>query len=345
MILTSKQALLFTAPAFQIAVLLNQLSILFLYRRVFTMKKKWFRWSIYGIGLFCIATGLAIFFAGLFHCVPIEFGWDPNVKGGVCYVSVRELYITANLLNLFGDLGIVILPIPLIWSLHMNKKTKAAVSGMFLLGGLSVFPISAIQHAASPLIAFLHSVTIINLIKLNSILVIKRTDFTCLGPTLTLVPCRPHAFANLTLLFSGTNVPIAIWTHAEICLGIVSACLPCYRPLFRSIGEAFSTNRSGKGSGAAGALQQRSGHKSGSHGTDAYNSLGEGKDQGGDIISGSNVALVPSDQWSVPSLPGHEGKVKSMAEGKPLREDVELGMNRNAIGVTRDVDVSSVKAG
>lgn len=43
-------------------------------------------------------------------------------------------------------------------------------------------------------------------------------------------------------------------------------------------------------------------------------------------------------------MPGHEDKVKSMAEGKPLREDVELGMNRNVIGVTRDVDVSSVKA-
>ena len=159
----------------------------------------------------------------------------------------------------------------------MNTVTKAAVSGMFLLGGLLMFPISAIQHAASPLIGFFHSVTIINLIKLNRILIIKRTDFTYLGPTLTLVPCRPHAFANLTLLFPGTNVLIAIWTHAEICLGIVSACLPCYRPLFRSIGEVFSINRSGKGSGAAGAPQQCSGHKSGSHGTDAYNTLGEGR--------------------------------------------------------------------
>ncbi len=138
LILTSRQALLFTAPTFQIAVLLNQLSLLFLYRRVFTMKKAWFRWSIYWIGLFCIATGIAIFFAGLLHCVPIEFGWNPKVKGGVCNVSVRQLYITANILNLFGDLGIVILPIPLIWSLHMNTATKAAVSGMFLLGGLSV---------------------------------------------------------------------------------------------------------------------------------------------------------------------------------------------------------------
>lgn len=103
----------------------------------------------------------------------------------------------------------------------------------------------------------------------------------------------------------------------------------------------FSTKRSGNDSGASGSPQQRSGHKSGSHSTDAYKTLGEGKDHEGDTVSGSKIALVPSDQWSVPSLPGH---VKSMAEGKPLREDVELGMNRNVIGVTRDVDVSSVKA-
>lgn len=155
------------------------------------MKKGWFRWSIYGIGLFCITTGVAIFFAGLLHCVPIEFGWNPRVKGGVCYVSVRKLYITANILNLFGDLGIVILPIPLIWSLHMNTATKAAVSGMFLLGGLSVLSNYAIFLAVDPLTGYLTSVTIINLIKLNSILVIKRTDFTCLGPTLNLLTSYP----------------------------------------------------------------------------------------------------------------------------------------------------------
>lgn len=106
----------------------------------------------------------------------------------------------------------------------------------------------------------------------------------------------------------------------------------------------FSTNRSGKYSGASGTPQQRSGHKSGSHSTEAYKTLGEGKDHERDTVSGSKIALVPSDQWSVPSLPGHEGKVKSMVEGTPLREDEGLGMNRNVIGVTSDVDVSSVKA-
>lgn len=106
----------------------------------------------------------------------------------------------------------------------------------------------------------------------------------------------------------------------------------------------FSTNRSGKDSGVSATPQQRSGHKSGSHSTDAYKTLGEGRDHEGDTISGSKIALVPSDQWSVPSLPGHKGKVNSMAEGKSLRDDVELGMNRKVIGVTRDVDVSSAKA-
>lgn len=129
------QALLFEAPTFQVAVMLNQLSLLFLYRRVFTLMESWFRYTLYAIGIFCIGSGVALFFAGLFHCMPLNHGWNPTVPGH-CRVNIQALYITATVLNLVGDISIVAAPIPLIWSLQMNLPTKGAVTVMFLLGGL-----------------------------------------------------------------------------------------------------------------------------------------------------------------------------------------------------------------
>lgn len=115
--------------------MLNQLSLLFLYKRVFTIGTTWFRYTLYSLGIYCIASGLALFFAGLLHCYPLNYGWDKTVKGR-CTVDIQALYITATVLNLVGDLGIVIAPIPIIWGLQMSKSTRVAVSIMFLLGGL-----------------------------------------------------------------------------------------------------------------------------------------------------------------------------------------------------------------
>lgn len=115
--------------------MLNQLSLLFLYRRVFTLIEPWFKYAVYAIGVFCIGCGIALFFAGLLHCLPLNHGWNPNVQGH-CSVNIQTLYITATVLNLVGDISIVAVPIPLVWSLQMDLSTKAAVTGMFLLGGL-----------------------------------------------------------------------------------------------------------------------------------------------------------------------------------------------------------------
>lgn len=134
LILTST-GLLFEAPTFQLAVMLNQLSLLFLYRRVFTLAELWFKSALYAIGIFYIGSGIGLFFTGLFHCVPLKHGWNLNIPGH-CGTNVLTLYITATALNLFGDISIVAAPMPLIWSLRMSLPTKAALTGMFLLGGL-----------------------------------------------------------------------------------------------------------------------------------------------------------------------------------------------------------------
>ena len=38
--------------------------------------------------------------------------------------------------NVIGDFATIIIPLPLIWSLHMERKWKIQLVGIFLLSGL-----------------------------------------------------------------------------------------------------------------------------------------------------------------------------------------------------------------
>ena len=131
----------------------------------------------------------------------------------------------------------------------------------------------------------------------------------------------------------GTDTPSSVWAHAELCLGVVSACLPCYRPLFRGALEVFSTNRS-----KPGKLTPQSRSKVSA---DPYKPL-DGK---ASSVSGSNrsdIALVPSEQWKAP-YPQSKDNAQVAIEGGRT-QDTESGLPLDSIGVTRDIDVSSSAA-
>lgn len=123
---------------------LIQLSFLFLYKRIFTTTIRWFTTSLYIIGLICIAICIAFFFSIIFECTPINYAWNKTIKGHCINISAR--YISADVLNLVVDIALVVLPIPLVWSLQMSVSTKLAVVGMFLLGGLSVISAIALRY-------------------------------------------------------------------------------------------------------------------------------------------------------------------------------------------------------
>lgn len=77
------------------------------------------------------------FFAIVFACKPVSMAWDKSL-GGHCY-ELRMVYLIQTVLVFVLDVCIIAAPMPLVWNLHTGVGTKAAVAGMFLLGGLSVF--------------------------------------------------------------------------------------------------------------------------------------------------------------------------------------------------------------
>lgn len=117
-------------------VMLTQLSILFLYKRVFTTNNAWFKYTLYTLGFFSFAVNISVFFGILFSCSPVRFAWDKSINR-YCH-EVRIVYLSHTALIFVLDICIVVAPMPLVWNLHATAGTKGAVAGLFLLGGLSV---------------------------------------------------------------------------------------------------------------------------------------------------------------------------------------------------------------
>ena len=58
----------------------------------------------------------------------------------VC-IDYKNFFISNSSLNILADVMILCLPMGKVWELQMSRKSKAAVSGMFLTGGWFVKPL------------------------------------------------------------------------------------------------------------------------------------------------------------------------------------------------------------
>ena len=114
-------------------------SILLLYRKMFpatatpaAWRAAWFfvmAWVI----LWFVGCGLAT----IFQCTPVSFFWN-QLAGDTLGLCINEYsFLAANAaLNITSDIMILLLPMPIVWRLHIKTSQKLAISTIFLLGGL-----------------------------------------------------------------------------------------------------------------------------------------------------------------------------------------------------------------
>lgn len=121
-----------------VAITTIKFSILLFYRRVFinqtTSKKFVVLW--YTITVWCFLWGISTFFAAAFQCTPISYGWTQftGKTTGKC-VDFTALLLSTAVINICTDVAVLVLPMPLVWRLKIERSQKFAVSGIFLLGG------------------------------------------------------------------------------------------------------------------------------------------------------------------------------------------------------------------
>lgn len=108
-------------------------SILLLYLRIFQTRR--FRIICGAILVFVGLYGLWTFVGSIFLCFPINFFWDKAVEGGKC-LDQQVVWFTNSTVNIFQDVLIFFLPIPVLRRLEIPAAQKKALMVVFAIGGV-----------------------------------------------------------------------------------------------------------------------------------------------------------------------------------------------------------------
>ncbi|KAI0377672.1 hypothetical protein F5Y04DRAFT_291719 [Hypomontagnella monticulosa] len=112
---------------FVLGVLTNKLSILCFYIRIYSRNQK-LCWAAKGFIVFFLIWGV-ICATGLYVlCRPVV----TRPGGNTC--DRQTVFVHSSALSLFGDVVVLLLPLPVLWNLHMNLRTKVKLTLLFLIG-------------------------------------------------------------------------------------------------------------------------------------------------------------------------------------------------------------------
>lgn len=84
---------------------------------------------------FVMGLAISVFFADLMQCTPISFFWDKSIQGGFCIDGVLFYFVTAGI-STFTDLWILVMPMPMVWGLHLPLRQRLIIMVLFALGGV-----------------------------------------------------------------------------------------------------------------------------------------------------------------------------------------------------------------
>ncbi|KAI1465029.1 uncharacterized protein F4812DRAFT_439290 [Daldinia caldariorum] len=165
-------------------------SILIFYKGIFNTVRP-FRWAVYGMLGIVAAWTISYFFANLFTCYPITPLIEP-FYGKNCINSI-PMWLSVVATDLIVDIGILLMPVPMVLRLQLPLKARLGLLGMFLLGA-TVCAISITRLAT--------------LVQIAAEFIYHYNDETYY------------------------TSPVFFWTNIELAIAVVSACLPTLRPIW-----------------------------------------------------------------------------------------------------------------
>jgi hypothetical protein len=114
-----------------ISATLVKLSLLFLYRTLFGATN-YTRYAITGAIIVCTLLNFGLLIGIVLFCIPVQKAWNSMLDGHCSDPAVLSYFTGAS--NVFFDLYVLLVPVPLVWSLQMNKKRKVGVAAVFGIG-------------------------------------------------------------------------------------------------------------------------------------------------------------------------------------------------------------------
>lgn len=117
---------------YTLSIAATKYSILLFYSRIFTERK--FRIALRVSTTLVTLWLLAIEIVVLAECVPISGLWNLGTPSRC--ISLVPFFIGSGVPNVLLNVIIVCLPLPMIWTLEIEKKHRYALSAVFGLGTL-----------------------------------------------------------------------------------------------------------------------------------------------------------------------------------------------------------------
>jgi hypothetical protein len=113
-------------------------SILVFYRSIATQKV--FRYAVDGTMAVIAAFTIAMVFVNAFECPNPSDAWSVEIlfQGAGSCINLHPLYYGQAGFNIFSDIVILVLPIPVLWGLQMHRNKRLALIGIFSVGGVAV---------------------------------------------------------------------------------------------------------------------------------------------------------------------------------------------------------------
>ncbi|TRX91834.1 hypothetical protein FHL15_007387 [Xylaria flabelliformis] len=112
-----------------------KLSIIASYLRVLTDRRS--RWIAKIIGVIVALTGTAVVITSLASCKPFSARWDPVLSPTAC-INPVTYWQASSIPNVFTDIVMLILPLPMVWNLQIDRGQKIALTLVFALGSFGI---------------------------------------------------------------------------------------------------------------------------------------------------------------------------------------------------------------
>ncbi|KAI9722995.1 MAG: hypothetical protein M1812_001444 [Candelaria pacifica] len=114
------------------------MSILFLYLRVMPTGQRKSRMSTYAVMAVIVGAIISLELSYIFACKPFSHRWNNAGGSSATCIDVTLHGVINEIINIVTDILIIILPIPMIWSLHLSTRKKVGVILVFATGLLVV---------------------------------------------------------------------------------------------------------------------------------------------------------------------------------------------------------------
>jgi hypothetical protein len=118
--------------SYNLSTLFTKVSILHFYLR-FSIKPA-LRTMTYFVMFVAAGYSAANGFVFLYLCKPMEYFWDPTISKGTC-VDGNTAFMASAILNVVTDLAILMLPVWILWPLHVGLAKKISVALIMMAGG------------------------------------------------------------------------------------------------------------------------------------------------------------------------------------------------------------------